>query len=107
MLLRAATRIWEPMKKLIPLWFLAACLNTQHADVRLPDNAPGADCFDRCVIAHHDTAHDVDCVAACPRASRASGSCGDHKACVEHREISKGKTALVLLGLAVVVAGAQ
>ena len=81
---------------------LAACVNAQHAEVRLPGNAAGADCFTRCVQTTTGAAG-VACVAQCPGGHRDDGDCDDGSACVEHRKMSTGKTALVAIGGAVLL----
>src|SRR5512140_3120136 len=75
-----------------------ACVNAQHAEVKLANNPAGADCFSRCIAA---TVEDqaVDCVAACPGATRDSGDCESGElACVEHREAARGKTTWLIIG---------
>ena len=76
---------------------LAACVNTQHAEVKLANNPVGADCYSRCIQATVGEPA-VDCVAACPGAIRDSGDCEGALACVEDRTAAKGKTTWLIIG---------
>jgi len=90
-----------------------ACVNAQHVEVKLANNAAGADCFSTCLQAHGNVETDygdpaVACVAACPGAVRDDGDCGDRQVCVESKHIAGGKTTLVVLGaivLSIIVLG--
>ena len=82
--------------------FLFACYDASHVQVRLPQNAAGADCFAACQTRGDDAAV-MACVRSCPGAEPAGGACDADRApaCVEHHRLSKWKTGgLVLVGVA-------
>ena len=85
------------MRFLVLVVVVSACVNARHAEVPLANNPAGADCYARCVQATQGQSS-VDCVAACPGAIRERGDCDGGLACVEHRTMNKGRTALLVGG---------